>query len=92
MTSLEALQNIRDYRIEIVKKLDIIEKDLDQLEKLKKENQELKEQVNHFKKVIEDIKNIPDYDLKVALVKHLGFAHMFDNCKLTPLTEKKEKK
>lgn len=35
MTSKEELQNIRDYRIEIVKKLDIIEKDLEMLEILK---------------------------------------------------------
>lgn len=35
MTSKEELQNIRDYRIDIVKKLDIIEKDLEMLEILK---------------------------------------------------------
>lgn len=36
MTSKEELQNIRDYRIDIVKKLDIIEKDLEMLEIIKK--------------------------------------------------------
>lgn len=35
MKSKTALQDIRDYRIEIVKKLDIIEKDLEMLEILK---------------------------------------------------------
>lgn len=35
MNSKEELQNIRDYRIDIVKKLDIIEKDLEMLEILK---------------------------------------------------------
>ena len=35
MKSNEELQNIRDYRIDIVKKLDIIEKDLEMLEILK---------------------------------------------------------
>lgn len=35
MNSKEALEDIRDYRIEIVKKLDIIEKDLEMLEILK---------------------------------------------------------
>lgn len=35
MKSKEELQNIRDYRIDIVKKLDIIEKDLEMLEILK---------------------------------------------------------
>lgn len=35
MTNKEELQNIRDYRIDIVKKLDIIEKDLEMLEILK---------------------------------------------------------
>ena len=36
MKSKTALQDIRDYRIEIVKKLDIIEKDLEILEIIKK--------------------------------------------------------
>ena len=36
MKSKTALQDIRDYRIEIVKKLDIIEKDLELLEIIKK--------------------------------------------------------
>ena len=36
MKSKEELQNIRDYRIDIAKKLDIIEKDLEMLEILKK--------------------------------------------------------
>lgn len=36
MKSKEELQNIRDYRIDIVKKLDIIEKDLEILEIIKK--------------------------------------------------------
>ena len=36
MNSKRALQDIRDYRIEIVKKLDIIEQDLEILEKNKK--------------------------------------------------------
>ena len=35
MNSKEALENIRDYRIDIVKKLDIIEKELEMLEILK---------------------------------------------------------
>ena len=35
MNSKETLENIRDYRIDIVKKLDIIEKDLEMLEILK---------------------------------------------------------
>ena len=35
MNSNTALQDIKDYRIEIVKKLDIIEKDLEMLEILK---------------------------------------------------------
>lgn len=35
MNSKEALQNIRDYRIEIVKKLDIIEEDLELLDIIK---------------------------------------------------------
>ena len=73
MTSKEALDlaircsffaQDNDELQEIYEAREKLEKDLDQLEKLKKENQELKEQVNHFKKVIEDIKNIPDYDLK----------------------------
>ena len=34
--SKEALQNIRDYHIEIIKKLDIIEEDLEILEIIKK--------------------------------------------------------
>ena len=34
-TSKEALQDIRNYRIEIVKKLDIIEKDLELLDIIK---------------------------------------------------------
>lgn len=56
---------------------------MEDLEKLEKENKELKEQVNHFKKVIEVMKNPSKLDC----------THMFDNCKkLTPLTEKKEKK
>lgn len=62
------------------REVNIIKKDLDQLEKLEKENQELKEKVNHFEKVIEDIKNLPDYI-------GIGFKNMFDNCKLTPLPE-----
>lgn len=36
MKSKTALQDIRDYRIDIVKKLDIIEKDLELLEIIKK--------------------------------------------------------
>lgn len=36
MKSKTALQDIRDYRIEIVKKLDIIEQDLEILEIIKK--------------------------------------------------------
>lgn len=36
MKSKEALENIRDYCIEIVKKLDIIEKDLEMVNMLKK--------------------------------------------------------
>ena len=62
---------------------EIIEKDLERLEKLEKENQKLKEQVNRFQKVIEDIKNLPDYI-------GIGFKNMFDNCKLTPLPESPE--
>ena len=68
-----------------------IEKDLDRLEKLEKENQELKGKVNHFEKVIEDIKNMPDCDFKKTLVD-IGFKHMFDNCKLTPLPDVEELK
>lgn len=36
MKSKEALENIRDYCIEIVKKLDIIDKDLEMVNMLKK--------------------------------------------------------
>ena len=68
-----------------------IKQDLDRLEKLEKENQELKGKVNHFEKVIEDIKNMPDCDFKKTLID-IGFKHMFDNCKLTPLPEVKELK
>ena len=68
-----------------------IEKDLNRLEKLEKENQELKEKVNHFEKVIEDMKNMPDCDFKKALINN-NFKYMFSNCKLKPLTEKKEHK
>ena len=57
-----------------------IKKDLDRLEKLEQENKELKEQVNHFKKVIEVMQNPSKLDC----------THMFDNCKLKPLTEMKE--
>ena len=53
---------------------------MEDLEKLEQENKELKEQVNHFEKIIEDIKNLPDYI-------GIGFKNMFDNCKLTPLPE-----
>ena len=35
MTSEEALQDIRDYHIEIIKKLDIIDKDLELLDIIK---------------------------------------------------------
>ena len=35
MTSKEALQDIRDYHIEIIKKLDIIDKDLELLDIIK---------------------------------------------------------
>ena len=38
MTSKEALQNIRNYRIEIIKNLDIIEEDLEVLEILKRKS------------------------------------------------------
>ena len=62
-----------------------IEQDLEDLEKLKKENQELKEKINHFEKIIEEIKNLPDCDFKNNLLNNIGFKHMFDNCKLTPL-------
>lgn len=55
---------------------------MEDLEKLEQENKELKEQVNHFKKVIEVMQNLSKLDC----------THMFDNCKLTPLTEKKENK
>lgn len=65
------------------REVNIIKKDLDRLEKLEKENQELKEKINHFEKVIEDIKNLPDYI-------GIGFKNMFDNCKLTPLPEMSE--
>lgn len=57
-----------------------IEQDLDRLEKLEKENQELKEKVNHFEKIVEDIKNLPDYI-------GIGFKNTFDNCKTTSLPE-----
>ena len=61
---------------------DIVIKDLNRLEKLEKENKELKEQVNRFEKIIEDMKNPSKLDC----------TYMFDNCKLTPLTKKKEHK
>ena len=61
---------------------DIVIKDLNRLEKLEQENQELKEKVNHLNKVIEVMQNPSKLDC----------THMFDNCKLKPLTEKKEKK
>lgn len=72
------------------REVNIIKKDLYKLKKLKKENQELKEKINHFEKIIEDIKNIPDCDFKNNLLNNIGFKHMFDNCKLTPLPESPE--
>lgn len=60
--------------------VNIIKKDLYRLKKLKKENQELKEKVNHFEKIIEEIKNLPDYI-------GIGFKNTFDNCKTTSLPE-----
>lgn len=84
MTSKESLNNIKNLfigsPINLTQQFEIIEKDLERLEKLEKENQKLKEQVNRFQKVIEDIKNLPDYI-------GIGFKNMFDNCKLTPLPE-----
>ena len=72
------------------REVNIIKKDLDRLEKLEKENKELKEKVNHFEKIVEDIKNLPDCDFKKAFLDNIGFKHMFDNCKLTPLPESPE--
>ena len=62
------------------REVNIIKRDLYLLKKLKKENQELKEQVNHFEKIIEEIKNLPDYI-------GIGFKNTFDNCKTTSLPE-----
>lgn len=62
------------------REVNIIKKDLDRLEKLEKENQKLKEKVNHFEKIVEDIKNLPDYI-------GIGFKNTFDNCKTTSLPE-----
>ena len=104
MTSKEALQRLENiltwsgdididtdlYNLWVDLACRTIEKDLDRLEKLEKENQELKQKVNHFEKVIEDIKNMPDCDFKKTLID-IGFKHMFDNCKLTPLTELENK-
>ena len=62
------------------REVNIIKRDLYLLKKLKKENQELKEKVNHFEKIVEDIKNLPDYI-------GIGFKNTFDNCKTTSLPE-----
>lgn len=67
-------------KISIEECYEIVMEDLDRLEKLEQENQELKEQVNHYEKVIETLKNLPNLDC----------THMFDNCKLKPLTEMPE--
>lgn len=72
------------------REVNIIKRDLYLLKKLKKENQELKEKINHFEKIIEEIKNLPDCDFKNNLLNNIGFKHMFDNCKLTPLPESPE--
>lgn len=94
MTSKEALERVKNvltwsgdldidtdlYNLWVDLACRTIEKDLNRLEKLEKENQELKGKVNHFEKIIEDIKNLPDYI-------GIGFKNMFDNCKLTPLPE-----
>ena len=83
LTDLNTLE-----RVSIEDCYEIVMEDLDRLEKLEKENQELKQKVNHFEKIIEDIKNMPDCDLKKTLID-IGFKHMIDNCKLKPLTEEK---
>ena len=67
--------------------VNIIKKDLYRLKKLKKENQKLKEKINHFENIIEEIKNLTDCDFKKVFLDNIGFKHMFDNCKLTPLSE-----
>ena len=58
MNSHEALQNIRDYHIEIIKKLDIIEKDLEILECFKKiPKQDLREFIDwqlRYEKIIKN--------------------------------------
>lgn len=58
MKSKEALQNIRDYHIEIIKKLDTIEKDLEILECFKKiPTQDLREFIDwqlRYEKIIKN--------------------------------------
>ena len=76
LTDLNTLESVS-----IEECYEIVMEDLEKLEELEKENQELKEQVNRLNKVIEVMKNPSKLDC----------THMFDNCKLTPLTELENK-
>lgn len=61
MNSKEALQDIRDYHIEIIKNLDIIEEDLEVLEAFKYFLNRKKEQKIMTKEIIYNVTKIKEW-------------------------------